>query len=78
MAANPRWRTRYFGCTPTIWVLIERACYEKLKKESDVTLNAIWRHIQDGGPDIFNALLQYGYKMKERVMKNSIKKVTLL
>jgi hypothetical protein len=33
--------------------------------------NPIWWHIQDGGLDIFNALLQYGYRLKGLVMNNS-------
>jgi hypothetical protein len=33
--------------------------------------NPIWWHIQDGGLDIFNALLQYGYHFKGLVMNNS-------
>jgi hypothetical protein len=39
--------------------------------------NPIWRQIQDGGLDILNALLKYGYQLKELVMNNSKKKVTL-
>jgi hypothetical protein len=39
--------------------------------------NPIWRQIQDGGLDILNALLQYGYQLKWFVMNNSKKKVTL-
>jgi hypothetical protein len=41
-------------------------------------LNPIWRQIQDGGRDILNAPLQYGYQLKWFVMNNSKKKVTLL
>jgi hypothetical protein len=71
MAAHPRLRIRYFKCTPTIWVSNERAC---LMKNS----NPIWRQIQDGGLDILNAVLQYGYQLKGLVMNNLKKKMTLL
>jgi hypothetical protein len=40
--------------------------------------NPIWRQIQDGGRDILNALLQYGYQLKGLVMNNSKTKVTSL
>jgi hypothetical protein len=40
--------------------------------------NPIWWRIQDGGPDILNALLQYGYQLKGLVINNLKKKMTLL
>jgi hypothetical protein len=64
MAAHPRWRIRYFKCgVHTIWVSNERACHMK-------DSNPIWRQIQDGGLDMLNALLQYGYQLKGLVMNN--------
>jgi hypothetical protein len=71
MAALPRWQTRYFLCTTTIWISNEMACHM-------YNSNPIWRQIQDGGPDIFNAVLQYGYQMKGLVKNNSKTKVTFL
>jgi hypothetical protein len=43
----------------------------------DVILSLTWRHIQNGGLVIFNALLQYGYQIKGLVYYSKTK-VTLL
>jgi hypothetical protein len=44
----------------------------------DIILNPTWGHIQDGGLNIFNALLQYWYQMIGLVFNNSKKKATSL